>query len=563
MKFKTLLLLFFTATTLFAQESLEEKAKSEFTLLQLQYDTNLQILKDSEETISKSNNKDAKRFINEIEAFRKAEEQLKQIKYQAQILVELYVAKGLSIVKLDSFFSVDQLILDNAATDISSLFNSKSKTTEPNKYLMIGSKKAIKMNDTEKENAFISALGAGLNEKSDTHFGTFIIPADRSEIIACIFNSTDESFIRSSEVLKFKSIDIDLAEGSIIDVRVYLYDNLGKVHLFTNKTPISFLNFDKTASLNYIFYSNEKTKTSDNYKNLRLRLSDVLTYKYAVGNNYVPDHVTFSFPLKDLDGKQTNLNAPASYDLIQSTALSNIIDFRAYTDVFALSDSESNGLASFEAQAEFFLNTRNFNNGNAFAFKKIRPYFSFSRFEEEDKLLEFESTTDNSEIRQVSRNLDIIQKSSFKTGVDIDLITFKFKKENTFETSLFFTSKYQTATFRLTDNSTDRYSLTGLGAGLRMELKRFSNFSLVYTIDLINYKTDGVNDFENINDTNDFVVFGNQFELSWYPVKKKNNSFFARFRTFNDISINSDAHFFQAEVGYRFTLNVGKVNNSE
>lgn len=554
MKLPVILIIFLCSVTTFGQETLNKKATDDFTKLQKSYDSLATLVENRKKELIKVDINNIALFNKTLGEIKTLEEKLFNIKKKASNQVNFYRINGLSLSELNRMFDFEQL-------EQNMLFSKEPVITQDvNEYALIGTNKVIKLADSEQSNELLEALELAFNAESQTHFGTFIIPKEGEEIP--LKKNPKNSTAGVDGTLLFKRVDIELHEGSIVDIKAYLKDEFNREHIFSNTWPISFLNFDNTAPLNYLFYVAEQTNYSEDFKELRLRVSDVIKYNYTIGGNYVPDNVTFSFPIVDIDNESTNSLAPVSYKLIQSTALNNVIDFRAYTDVFALNDTESNGLASFEAQAAFFLNTQNNADTYCYWFKKIRPFVSFSRFEEEDKFLATVPNANDNSIAQVRNNLDILQKSSFRTGLDLDILSFKVKKESTFSTNLFFTTKCQTAAIKIAD-ADERYTTLGLGAGARVELKRFTNFTLTYTVDVVDYHVDSYNDFEGIQDPGNFVVLGNQFEVSWFPVAKKNNSFFGRFRAFDDLSKNSDGHFFQAEIGYRFSLGAGKVSGGK
>ncbi|WP_405369422.1 hypothetical protein [Nonlabens sp. Asnod2-A12] len=555
----TLFLLVSISTTAQTIKDLKEKAKKEFADYQEKYDSQIKILEENKNQIIKASKKNPDAFVSELKKILKAELDLQYLTNKVSLQMEMYHTAGISYNALDSYFSLDQLLSDKNKVDIDDLFKHvESPEIKPNEYLLLTPDQAIEINNSNESNAYIKAITDGISKDSETHFGTFIIPKKNKEVNILLFPGKKKE---DTIPLNFKKVDLELKEGSIVDIRVILIDKKGNSHLFTNRTPISFLHFDKTASLNYLSYANEQTNYSEKFEDHVLRVSDVITYQYDIGGNYVPDDMTFSFPLNDVNDKSTNSNAPAAYRVKQSTALNNVIEFRAYTDALALADSQENGLASFEAQAIFFLQTANVRNTNLFILKKVRPFAIISRFEGEDKLVKTESEGIGLN-RSLIQDIDLLQKSTFRTGIDIDLVTYKVKKEALSDISLFFSSWYQSALLQTDEENSERYSSLGLGGGLRIELKRFENLSLTYTLDLMDYHIDSQNDLENISDPKNFLVLGNQFELEWYPVKSKKNSLFARFRTNDDLSINSDGHFFQAELGYRFSLGAGKIKGS-
>lgn len=524
------------------------------------------------------------------------DEKLKQIINNAETAIAKWLSKGVKLELINSHFK----LLDTQ-TKLSQLNDSSSFELPVSEYLLFGTDNVISINELKDQSTFVlQNLTSGSAKKSKTHFGTFKIPKNKESIIITKifenvdFDKIDENkiridyshfslkdkdlensstqrklkrlsnrgrvqFLEENQTLRFKKVDIELNEGSIVDIKAHLIDSLGKVHVFTNNAPISFLNFDKTSAVTYLKHTSNRTDDVTNYEDYVLRVSDIVQYDYTIGGNYVPDDVTFSFPIVTENGISTNETAAASYQLEQSTALNNVIQLRAYTDIFGLGDSEANGLASIEGQAAFFLNTKNVINRNVFLFKRVRPYLSFSRFEDEDRFVALSPTVDDDGNRGINNNLDLLQKSYFSTGLDLDFLTFKFSKESALETALFATARYQASDLDLDGDNGDQYTTVGLGGGVNFHLKRFNNFTLDYSLGWIDYRTEGLNDIDGLSDPSNFLVFENMMELSWFPTGDKSSALFARIKTFDDQSKNSDNHFFQAQVGYRFSLGAGAI----
>ena len=198
-------------------------------------------------------------------------------------------------------------------------------------------------------------------------------------------------------------------------------------------------------------------------------------------------------------------------------------------------------------------------NTNLFLFKRVRPHLSFSRFEEEDRFINLEASGNSQNSLQIVNSLELIQKSYFKTGIDLDVFSYKIRKQAPFEFSVFGTARYQAADLDFEGDEGNQYSSMGLGGGVKLHLKRFNNFTLDYILAWVDYRADGLNNIDGLIDPPNFVVFENQMELSWFPTGDKNSALFTRIKTFDDQSRNSDNHFFQVEVGYRFSLGAGSI----
>lgn len=584
-----------------AQNDYSGQAKADLTILQKQYKEALFKATEARKEL-KQLDVDSKDYESLRDRSISLDKQLEVLIVNAQTAKSYWLSKGVELEILDSILQLRDETSNKPTKKIAEVStNIQIKSNPTNEYLLFGTDNAINIKDLNKQSKFILQNTAlGFDKKSKNHFGTFKIPANHDSIILTksidrvdltsietdsirvtqhkrslqedtLVNSKVQKkikglyrhgkiqFLKDHKVLYFKKVDIELNEGSVVDIKVQLLDEKGNTHVFTNRTPISFLNFDKTSTTNYLHYTSGQTNISKSYDGYVLRISDVIRYDYTIGGNFVPDDVTFSFPLTTENDGLTNENGKVSYKLEQSTALNNVIELRAYTDIFGLGDSEANGLASIEGQAAFFLNTRNLINRNVFLFKRVRPYLSFSRFEDEDRFVALSPTVDDDGNRGINNNLDLLQKSYFSTGLDLDFLTFKFSKESALETALFATARYQAWNLDLDGDNGDQYTTVGLGGGVNFHLKRFNNFTLDYSLGWIDYRTEGLNDIDGLSDPSNFLVFENMMELSWFPTGDKSSALFARIKTFDDQSKNSDNHFFQAQVGYRFSLGAGAI----
>ena len=359
------------------------------------------------------------------------------------------------------------------------------------------------------------------------------------------------------KTLFFDRVIFEVHEGTIRDIRVFLKDARNNIHVFTNKSPISLLRYNKLSGLNTLYHTSNQSIDDESYENFGVRLSDILRYFYSVEGNYIPNDVSFSFPL--LDNKiKSNTAYSNKYELRQSTALNNVIDLRAYTDVFGLADAYPNGIAQFEGRADFFVNPNNCKDSQIFFVKKFQPYFSYSRFEEGDQLLTPE-VLENEVGRTLIEPLEHLQKSYFDVGVKLDFMSFKPHKQIPFEAVFYTAVRYQVARLKISDDEISNYTVLGVGGGLELEFKRFSNFALNYSVDFLKYRHGPYNNIDGIIDPSDFFVMRNEFEVSYFPIKKKSNAIFMRLRVFDNLESKNGSNFFQVQFGYKFTIGAGKI----
>ena len=75
------------------------------------------------------------------------------------------------------------------------------------------------------------------------------------------------------------------------------------------------------------------------------------------------------------------------------------------------------------------------------------------------------------------------------------------------------------------------------------------------------YNQDSYNNIEGIIEPDDFWVFRNEAEVSYYPASSKNNAIFVRLKIFDDLDSEEGSNFFQFQFGYKFTVGVQKVKS--
>ena len=501
----------------------------------------------------------------------------------AQTSIDFYSLKGVNKDSIQKYISFPENYILSEIGGINQFVIEKPDTSvknDPVTYYLFGEEKIILKESVVKNPIASSILNNVADSESETHFGTFWFPADQALIPIRRLNDRKKKEIDekktkkldslvykenlvdsiSYKYLKFDRINFELYEGSVRDLRVYLKDERNNTHVFENRTPISLLRFNRVSALNFISYTAQQTDVNLDLSQYNLRVSDVLRYSYGIDGNYVPNNVSFTFPLKNKNEEtekleKTNEKSPNYYELRQSTALSNIIDLRAYTDVLGLSNNNENGIAQIEGEADFFLFTYNLSNSSVFLFKKINPYVSYARFDDDDKFIE--SSIGDMNIQEIDDNLSIIERAYFNTGLTLDLLSFKFKKEDPFEVRWYFSTRYQTSKVKL-DEEIEDYTTLGFGTGLGFEFRRLKNFAFDYSIEFDSYNTSQYNDVSGLANTNSFGVLRTEAEVSYYPAKKKNNAIFLRLRVFDDINAKGSS-FFQAQFGYKFTIGAGKV----
>ncbi len=565
---KTLFLLaVFIPVIGFAQIDFKKEAKHDLEKIKREFeDSNKNFIeaKDSLNQLSNSLSPSLNTYYNQVI---KLKEKTDSIYSASKVIWAFYAQKGVHNDTLNSFFEVP--------SDYSTTMVTKKETPQNKVFLLFGDDRLVLKERIIKDSLTNDIFRNVLKSDSEAHLGDFWFPKDNQEIpLTQLIKKCDKNLIglkKDSECddeikikyLGFDKVEIDLYEGSLIDIKVYLKDKKGNTHLFENKRSISLLHYTSTSQKFYLDNKAQQTykeEEESSYKKYRLRLSDVLRYFSKPGRNFIPDDQSFAFPIEEKNGK-TNKDAPNVYELRQSTSLENVLDLRAYTDFLGLFDETPNGIALFEGQADFFVNPFRISGTNFFLFKKIKPYVSYARLDDDDRFLDLTEIDSVSGSRTVTNRLDHIQRSYLDMGVKLDLINFTLGKEYPFEVSLYSAARYQVARVKTDTLNTFNYKTLGAGFGANFEFRRFDNFDFSYSLEFSRYNQDSYNNIEGIIEPEDFWVFRNEAEVSYYPTSSKNNAIFVRLKIFDDLDSEEGSNFFQFQFGYKFTVGVQKVKN--
>jgi len=523
---------------------------------------------------------------------------------------------------------------ENVKDSILSLFKARDcrlfeekEQHDPEKFFIIGDNEPIKASDLLSNDNTKKVLADIFSIDSKTNLGTFEIPGDnsfvnfyaknRKPIFLFIFNKNqknkveeflenknsyenENSYAISVKQLKlktsnantkpyekpyfeeqvpegalFKSIQIELREGGIVDTRLVLRSTDNKFEFYFEGTaPVSILHYSRKASKrNFLKYSHyisldgQGVYNESALENLLVKYTDVLDYHPNAGSNYVPDDVSYKFPSnKDKEAKETERR---SYQVINNNHLQNVLDLRTYTDLLGLFGDESNGLFQVEGQADFFIHPFNFPRTGLYYLKKISPYVRYSRFDDDTGFVKAEGVIVNNDDGTMSteylirdKKLALLEKSNLEMGVDLNLINFRWFKESPLWTSIYFPLSYNATKVRTDadDDSNDaNYKTLGFGFGIDLEIRRFNNFGLNIGYELKGHSFIGDYSEFNIEEPGYLKTQAVKAEVFYYPGLDKSNSIFLRMKSIRDISSGNADSFFQLQVGYRFTLGVGAV----
>ncbi len=411
-----------------------------------------------------------------------------------------------------------------------------------------------------------------LKTESESYLGDFTIPKENTEITVKEFdlknryvlglpwfNCIKDTASTVAISYKFKNIRLYIFEGGLYDVKATLIDENNNELVFENRTPISMIRFSDLNYKNYLYHDKTKEDNIYNEKKFirqRIKLTDVLNYISNPGNSYVPDNITYEFPIKDED-KNAYKTQPVKYQIKQKTSLQNCLELRTYTDFLALFGDSPNGLVQVEGKADFFIAPLNLRNSLVYVFKKISPFVSFSRLDDIDKDLTQLKVNDS--INTLKSPLEMLQKSYLKMGVKVNFFSFKLNKEYPFTFNLYTPVSYQIANLKVNDSTRVNFKSMGMGAGFMLEFRRFNNFGFNYSMEWVRFNSRALNSIDSIAPPDAFWVFKNEAEVYYYPNDSKEQSIFLRFNAFNDATHGNNDAFYQLQFGYRFSIGISKL----
>ncbi len=491
----------------------------------------------------------------------------------------------------------------------------KGDERDPKKFIIIGDNKPVEVDSLFSNTSATQVLADVFSIDSKTNLGTFEIPGDNSFINFYARNNEEstnllkakntaldsESYALSIKQIKqkdtitptsstqqlrfvgevpegalFKSIQIELREGGIVDTRLVLLSTDRKFEFYFEGTaPVSILNYSRKVKESYLSYSHyvsidgKGVYNENSLRNLKVRYTEVLDYHPNAGSNYVPDDVSYKFPSDKL--KEAKEVGRRSYQVINDNHLQHVLDLRTYTDLLGLFGDEANGLFQIEGKAEFFIHPFNLPREAFYYLKKVSPYVRYSRFDDDNDFLLATMPTmtepnpnpdepDNYFFND--RKLDLLERSNLEMGLDINVINFRLFKESPFWTSLYVPLSYNVTKVRTNaaiDNNDANFKTLGVGIGANIEIRRFNNFGLNLGYEIKGYSFIGDYTEFNLSEPGYMRTQAVKAEIFYYPGLDKSNSIFLRMKSIRDISSGKGDSFFQLQVGYRFTLGIGAI----
>lgn len=548
------------------------QATTDFTKLSADFKTIKDLNEIEVEKFKRLNDKLASKPTNEIidslkiqlSATNKSIAKLDSIYLLYESYKKVYLNKGILESDIEKLFAHQHTISDKILNN---------DINEPKTYLYYGDDlilEELKPTGNKKVDDVIKTI---LSKESKSYLGDIIIPQENQEFrfyidsnktewkkFKAILKDENSKFISLEKKYKFKSVSFEILEGFFTDIKVFVLDEKGNEHLFENKSPVSILRYSTHSSINFLTYKhpiNQKESVKfGEFKDLRIRLSDVLMYVSKPGYNFIPNDITFDFPTKNEKGVFLNKDNPVKYEIKEDTSLQNIVELRAYTDFLGLFADSPNGIIQFQGKGDFyvfpFLTPK---SKIDFRFlDKISPYVNFSRIEDDSRAVET-VILPNSNITP-KNSLDLIQKAYLEMGTVVNVFNLKLNKEIPFRTIGYFPARYQISDV-IINNEYKSIQGFAYGFGLKFEFKRFNNFGFNYSLEYAKYSFKDYNSTQTFESPDTFGVYKNEAEVFYHPSATKKQSIFLRFTTFNNRS-NNEA-FYQLQFGYRFSIGISDV----
>lgn len=452
-----------------------------------------------------------------------------------------------AITKKETENLLKEDILEKLSSKLKEIDKTDPKETETQVYSYFGKDQVIKNDFIDKstvQGRVLNSVLSNINEES--YFGDITIPKENQ--VFSFINSDYKEL--TEEKYKFKKLEVEIRDGSFADIRVTV-SYKGNLHTFENYVGVSLMYFSSIAKKQKLFYaqsiiSNQNYKSKD-FNDKYIRLSDVMDYKYSMGNHYIPHDLTIELPKKDVNDQKTNATSSASYEIKQETYLDKIVEFRTYTDFLSLFGEGNNGLVSVEANAKFYIfpyPRQIFDWKSQWEFlPSIIPQLTYNKFEESNNVVSIPTSN-------FTNYLDLIEKRYLAMGANLNVFQFKHKNFPITAT-LFGAVNYQLTQVNINSTS-DNAKAFGYGVGINLGAKRFNNFGFNLQGELAWY------DYKNSNTLSELdirvPVIKAQAEVFYHPTKSPNQAIFMRLATYNYMGTSNDQAFYQFQFGYKFSI---------
>lgn len=366
----------------------------------------------------------------------------------------------------------------------------------------------------------------------------------------------------TEKIYKFNNLAIEVKDGYFYDIVAKVDDDAGNTHIFTNQVGQSVLFFSNYGDRKFMYYSHSEKKDGiRGYKdselnNFYIKLTDIFSYSYDVGNHYIPLELQIKLPDDITDNNDSNVK----YKIVQEAPLDKIVEMRVYSDFLALFGEAENGLVQVDGRATFYLFPYPFRLlgskrvlGQIEYLPTLSPYVNYSRFEDTSRFASLEHIQEN--LFQPHK-LNLIEKRFLTMGVEGEIFKWQHKGAPVKLSGYGFLN-YNISELNIgTDEIRDVRGLKsmGYGGGLHLSTKRFNNFGFDYKVELSWFDYRNFNVFNDIATDFTVPVFKHEAEIFYHANGSPNSAIFVRLVTHNYKDTEFDDAFYQFQFGYKFAI---------
>ncbi|UMQ44012.1 DUF4047 domain-containing protein [Chryseobacterium sp. Y16C] len=448
----------------------------------------------------------------------------------------------------------------------------KSEKMETKTYLYFGENKIIDQdlfaNKKSTETELLKSLL--LNVGKESYLGDITIPKAGQKFL--FYNSGMD--ICPNQSYSFQKLKVEIKDGYFSDIVVYVADDSGDVHVFTNQVGLSILFYSQYGSRRFMYYLYSVRKEDFTNKNLAnrytdeamedllIKVTDVMGYSYKIGNHYIPQDLAIELPQDDVEGKKTNSKSGATYQIKQDTYLEKIVELRAYTDFLALFGQSQNGLAQIEGKAKFYLFPYPFRffgskrvMGQLEVIPSVSPFVNYSKFDDKSKYVNLNTIADY--------RFELVEKRFLTMGLHLETLKWQHKNSPV-SISLYGIVDYNLTQTNLgTEEQPDEVTIKALkyGGGIHVNVKRFNNFGFNYKFEYSGFNYLDFNGEAKLEDENKksklpswIPVVKHEAEIFYHPNGNPNQAIFTRLITYNDAGNSYNQAFYQFQFGYKFSI---------
>lgn len=361
------------------------------------------------------------------------------------------------------------------------------------------------------------------DEGTQEPVGELIMP-DLEITVYKLDNNNNEQEARKARV---KQVEVTIGRGYIMRRGLKIILDDGSVY-FNRQAPISFPSFFRRKGNRMARFDGRKDSA------LFVKMGDVLDYNFFGTLNYPAD----GFHVLTKEKRRDTLRI--------GSALNNLIEMTAYTDLLGLLGRKANGLLQAEVSGNFITNTGSFRNSDIVFHNFIRPYIRISKFDSKFTSLDSahilagpnkQDTVNRSYLNQISYlqagikmnvihfGIGVNQSINLNIGADINLVS----TDSLYKKDIIFFNYYPEFNYTVS-----RVKNFGMDASLKLLWQHISG-----------------ND--HIVNTSPIWIFNPSITLSYYTSSKEENKIYFRFNFFDNHHDNK-SNFTQFQVGYKTSL---------